>query len=52
MSAAPRPTATFQTQLQADIAARGVLQNVIGFAIPKKTGKFEITAGGRRLSSV
>lgn len=41
-----------QTQLQADIAARGVLQNLIGFAVPKKTGKFEITAGGRRLSSV
>ena len=39
-------------QLKSDIAARGVLQNLIGFAIPKKTGKFEITAGGRRLASV
>ena len=39
-------------QLKADIAARGVLQNLIGFGIPKKTGKFEITAGGRRLASV
>ena len=39
-------------ELKADIAARGVLQNLIGFAIPKKRGKFEITAGGRRLSSV
>jgi ParB family chromosome partitioning protein len=44
--------AGLQAQLQADIAARGVLQNLIGFAVPKKTGKFEITAGGRRLSSV
>lgn len=38
--------------LKADIAARGVLQNLIGFAIPKKRGKFEITAGGRRLAAV
>ena len=43
---------TLLAQLKADIAARGVLQNLIGFAIPKKTGKFEITAGGRRLASV
>lgn len=39
-------------ELKADIAARGVLQNLIGFAIPKKKGKFEITAGGRRLAAV
>lgn len=39
-------------ELAADIAARGVLQNLIGFAIPKKRGKFEITAGGRRLAAV
>jgi ParB family transcriptional regulator, chromosome partitioning protein len=39
-------------ELKADIAARGVLQNLIGFAIPKKKGKFEITAGGRRLRAV
>jgi ParB family chromosome partitioning protein len=43
---------TLLAQLKADIAARGVLQNLIGFGIPKKTGKFEITAGGRRLASV
>ena len=36
-------------ELIADIEARGVLQNLIGFAIPKTRGKFEITAGGRRL---
>ena len=38
--------------LKASIEARGVLQNLIGFAIPKKRGKFEITAGGRRLAAV
>ena len=37
--------------LKADIAARGVLQNLI--AIPaKKKGHFEVTAGGRRLLAV
>ncbi len=39
-------------ELIASIEARGVLQNLIGFAIPKKKGKFEITAGGRRLAAV
>jgi len=39
-------------QFKADIAARGILQNLIGFAIPKKRGKVEITAGGRRLEAV
>ena len=39
-------------QFKADIASRGVLQNLIGFAIPRKRGKFEITAGGRRLAAV
>jgi len=38
--------------LKASVEARGVLQNLIGFAVPKKRGKFEITAGGRRLSAV
>ena len=38
--------------LKASVKARGVLQNLIGFAIPKKRGKFEITAGGRRLAAV
>ena len=43
---------TSLAELKADIAARGVLQNLIGFSIPKKRGKFEITAGGRRLAAV
>ncbi|MGI4877609.1 MAG: ParB/RepB/Spo0J family partition protein [Janthinobacterium lividum] len=38
--------------LKASIEARGILQNLIGFSIPKKRGKFEITAGGRRLAAV
>ena len=39
-------------QFKADVQARGILQNLIGFAVPKKRGKFEITAGGRRLTAV
>ena len=38
--------------LKADIAARGVLQNLIGFAVAKPRGRLEITAGGRRLRAV
>ena len=47
----PVDTAT-TAQFKADVQARGILQNLIGFAIPKKRGKFEITAGGRRLEAV
>ena len=39
-------------QFKADVQERGILQNLIGFAIQKKLGKFEITAGGRRLGAV
>lgn len=39
-------------QLMADIEARGVLQNLVGMPIPKKSGKYEIIAGGRRLACV
>lgn len=46
------PSEASLEELKADIAARGVLQNLIGFAVPKKKGKFEITAGGRRLAAV
>lgn len=38
--------------LRASIVARGVLQNLVGFAVPKKKGQYEITAGGRRLAQV
>ena len=39
-------------QLMADIEARGVLQNLIGVPVPKKSGKYEVIAGGRRLTAV
>lgn len=39
-------------QLMADIEARGVLQNLIGVPVPKKSGKYEVIAGGRRLNCV
>ncbi len=37
-------------QLRADIVARGVIQNLIGVPVPRKKGRYEITAGGRRLT--
>ncbi|MEH6703137.1 ParB/Srx family N-terminal domain-containing protein, partial [Parasphingorhabdus sp.] len=36
--------------LKADIAARGLLQNLVVNAIAR--GKFEVTAGGRRLNQL
>lgn len=39
-------------QLMADIEARGILQNLIGVPVPKKSGKYEVIAGGRRLNCV
>ncbi|MGI4880249.1 MAG: ParB/RepB/Spo0J family partition protein, partial [Janthinobacterium lividum] len=43
---------TADAQLRADIVARGILQNLIGIATPRKKGRFDITAGGRRLTQV
>lgn len=40
------------TQLKASIAARGVLQNLVGLAVPRRRGHFSIIAGGRRLRAV
>jgi len=39
-------------QLEANIAARGILQNLIGLPVARKKGHFRITAGGRRLDCV
>jgi len=39
-------------QLEANIAARGVIQNLVGVPVSRKKGHFRITAGGRRLDSV
>jgi ParB family chromosome partitioning protein len=39
-------------RLEASIAARGVLQNVVGVPVARKKGWFRITAGGRRLDRV
>ena len=41
-----------QAQLMADIEARGILQNLIGVPTPKKSGKYEVIAGGRRLNCI
>jgi ParB family chromosome partitioning protein len=39
-------------QLKANIAERGILQNLIGVPVARKKGEFRITAGGRRLDCV
>lgn len=39
-------------QLKASIAARGVLQNLVGLPVPRRRGHFSIIAGGRRLRAV
>jgi ParB family chromosome partitioning protein len=39
-------------QLEANIAERGILQNLVGLPVPRKKGHYRITAGGRRLACV
>ena len=39
-------------QLEANIAERGVLQNLVGIPVARKKGHYRITAGGRRLDAV
>lgn len=39
-------------QLEANIAARGIIQNLIGLPVPRKKGHYKITGGGRRLDRV
>lgn len=39
-------------QLRADIVARGVIQNLVGVPVPRKKGRYEVTAGGRRLTQI
>lgn len=39
-------------RLAANIAERGVLQNLVGVPIARKKGHYRITAGGRRLDAV
>ncbi|MFC3579239.1 ParB/RepB/Spo0J family partition protein [Sphingomonas hylomeconis] len=44
--------AVADAQLEANIAARGVLQNLIGVPVARRKGQYRITAGGRRLDAV
>ncbi|CAN5496941.1 ParB/RepB/Spo0J family partition protein [soil metagenome] len=39
-------------QLEANIAERGVIQNLVGIPVARKKGHFRITAGGRRLDAI
>lgn len=44
--------AAADAQLQANIAERGIIQNLVGVPVARKKGHFRITAGGRRLDCV
>lgn len=57
MSVSPLNVRTSQNeqanlQLRADIVARGILQNLIEMPMPRKKGRYEITADGRRLVQI
>lgn len=39
-------------ELRASIVARGLLENLIALPVPRKKGRYEVIAGGRRLSQV
>ncbi|WP_157217984.1 ParB/RepB/Spo0J family partition protein [Flavisphingomonas formosensis] len=39
-------------QLEANIAERGIIQNLVGLPVARKKGHYRITAGGRRLDCV
>lgn len=39
-------------RLEANIAQRGIIQNLVGVPVARKKGQYRITAGGRRLDAV
>lgn len=39
-------------RLEANIAERGIIQNLVGVPVARKKGQYRITAGGRRLDAV
>jgi ParB family chromosome partitioning protein len=39
-------------ELKASIAAKGIIQNLIGIPVARKKGEYHITAGGRRLTQI
>lgn len=39
-------------QFRANVAARGIIQNLIGVPFPRKKGQYRIVASGRRLDAV
>ncbi|MDO6415226.1 ParB N-terminal domain-containing protein [Sphingomonas sp. BIUV-7] len=43
---------TADAQLEANIAERGIIQNLVGLPVSRKKGHYRITAGGRRLGCV
>ena len=47
-----RSDATADAQLEANIEAKGVIQNLIGVPVARKKGHYRITGGGRRLDRV
>ncbi|MDJ0277699.1 ParB/RepB/Spo0J family partition protein [Sphingomonas sp. 2R-10] len=42
----------FQAQMKASVAAKGVIQNLVGRPVPRKKGWYYVSAGGSRLDAV
>ncbi|MBF7013743.1 ParB/RepB/Spo0J family partition protein [Novosphingobium resinovorum] len=47
-----RSNARADAELEASIAAHGLLQNLVGVPVPRKKGYYRVTAGGRRLDAI
>lgn len=45
-------SAAFRAEMKASIAAKGILQNLVGRPVPRKKGWYYVSAGGSRLEAV
>ena len=47
-----RRSAAFQAEMKASVAAKGILQNLVGRPVPRRKGWYYVSAGGSRLEAV
>ncbi|WP_339348713.1 ParB N-terminal domain-containing protein [uncultured Sphingomonas sp.] len=45
-------SAAFQAQMKASVAAKGIIQNLVGRPVPRRKGWYYVSAGGSRLDAV
>lgn len=45
-------SAAFQAEMKASVAAKGVIQNLVGRPVPRRKGFYYVSAGGSRLDGV